>query len=384
MHMPFRTIAFRPRLSSSHFASLSAIVVLLTSAARDDGQCKIPLNDPPPCRPICRVTDSSGNPASAGYIQRQNEKGEWINDSELDGDAGSQYINCQSNELGGLQLVAYPHQGKVLSQLIVNARFRPTFELQPTISPTLAHYSYALAYEIAPDPEKDGKTPTNAKPWWQSIIESSGLAALITVLGGGIIGNYLSNRYQKAAKLRESQLNSDEAAKQRRFQGAQQYLEAEIKVVQEILRLVTSTSSRTEDLVLLTTKRFTSSNDEESTKGRVDMRAKFNAAVDEWKCGRETLGASLGTYHKQDYPVFSKWVEVRRATSSLMDKGIEIYGSFFDNPQPTSIQVAAEKLQTERESLDRAISDFSETLLRFRIDFAIRHDLFDPGEKSAT
>lgn len=272
------------------------------------------------------------------------------------------------------------------SSQIHNLTFSPDVSFRRNLFTPAPGLYQAVAYaDVLAEAAQQSVPQVETKPWWRILFESVGGAALITVIGGGIIGGLLANFLQRRAKEREILLNQLDAEKQRRLQRTQVYLDEEIKVVADILEVVTASSSKAENLILLTTDRFQldKNNSAELKDYRKQVRSDFNAAVDVWKSGRETLGAMLGTYHKRDSAVFLSWINIRKTTTSFLEKSNKLYDYYYDHGQLALPQTMVDgECNPERDALEKAISEFSDALFLFRSEFAGRDELFEGGQIS--
>lgn len=253
-----------------------------------------------------------------------------------------------------------------------NAVFFPAVSFRDTFT-TPAHFqAIAAATDANMQPGQQVSAGREIKPQWQIFLESIGGAAIITVFGGGIIGALLTSFLQRSAKEREIFLNQVDAEKQRRLQREQIYLDGEIKVVTDILELVTSRCSISENLIGLTTDRFQTDKNQSAPlmNYRNQVRSDFNNASDTWKSRREIVGALLGTYHGQESSVFQAWVRLRTVTTDFMKAAKKIYDDYYDNGQVSRPEAIVQKdYVTERDAVENAIGEFSEALFRFRSRF---------------
>ncbi len=85
---------------------------------------------------------------------------------------------------------------------------KPRIERSEHEQQLLEHAAFAgeLLRQLFPEKKEESRS----KPRWQIFLESTGGAAFITVLIGGliagIVGQWITNEYQKGMKERETQL----------------------------------------------------------------------------------------------------------------------------------------------------------------------------------
>ncbi len=230
----------------------------------------------------------------------------------------------------------------------------------------------------------DKSSAAAPKPPWEILLESAGGAAFITILGGGIIGSFLTWYLQQKSKQREILLSQLEVDKQRRLQRGQIYLDNEIKVITDLLTLVTSSVSKAEDLVSLTSERNKVRPDRrvEMLKYHDETRARFNNASDAWKSGREILGVMLGTFHGQGSNVMRAWTRVRVTVTRLMSECEDYFNHWDYKDSPPRPNDEVDNLcRSNREVLEKSLSSFSQELFIARARFATESELLTEGEQ---
>jgi hypothetical protein len=147
--------------------------------------------------------------------------------------------------------------------------------------------------------------PEKAKHAWQIFLESSGGAALITVLLGVGLGSYFTNSYQ-----------SRQAAIVRAQAAREKLQELRFQVTADSLTLVSATVAATEDLLQLPTPAFL----EASDKQRNAIRATFIDADANWRKQNENVvGFKLNYYFRAEPNVIQAWTSVRAAVTAYDD-----------------------------------------------------------------
>ncbi|HEY9286164.1 MAG TPA: hypothetical protein VIP46_22120 [Pyrinomonadaceae bacterium] len=152
--------------------------------------------------------------------------------------------------------------------------------------------------------KKDNSKP---KPSWQVFLESTGGAALITVLVGGLIagvvGQWITNEYQKGMKARET---SVAAYKEFLGQGKE--------TVTQAYSIIGSVISASDDLINVSAERVNeieTYTDPETSKLVIEQRkeilSKFTSAASTWREEREKLGLFISYYHDAQPDVIDSW-----------------------------------------------------------------------------
>jgi len=375
--MAFRR--FSDELAIVRRLGLSSFAIVIFFAGRN-AVAQVPPGERPGI--LGYVSDAVGNPVANGSI----EIPALSQNIPLDND-GSYRIcytcgRCQSaaafSKLFALNPLSAPR--------MLDVSLRDPIVSAPHLAEALPDLTSALAYEDAiAQIEKKRAPQKDAKPAWQVFLESAGGAALITVVVGGVIGGILTSHLQSEAKKREIMLVQLDSEKQQRLQKEDLYLKGELTVIKEILDLVTSTSVAGDNVVLITTPRFQpSAGNPQMQSYRDNVRERFNIAKSDWKRGREVLGVTLGTYHSQNTPVFLAWLDIRKAVSDLLEVSQSVYNDYFDHSQkPFSEEEVESSCQKQRSALEQALSNFSESLFRFRGRVVENSTVFIPTGQGA-
>lgn len=313
---------------------------------------------------------------------------------------GSNYRLDEDGKINSSALFNCPATGTITSALnrlpipalhapsIFGASLRYVKPLPNNLYVLPPRLSNAVAYEVSEAQNGPNSAQSNpTKPLWEVIIESPGLAALISVLGVSLFGTLLANHLQRTGKEREERSNKQERNRQSELQMAQAYLDGDLNAIAEMLGVVTSASTKAENLVAITFKRFQiyEHNTPEQKNFRNQVRSAFNAAVADWYGRREILGVKLGTHHKRSSAVFCAWVEVSDATTTLLDKSAKIYNDYDDrNQQPWSDDEVTGMLQAERKALEQGLKRFSEAIFTFHNSVACHYHVFMPSEETVS
>jgi hypothetical protein len=162
-----------------------------------------------------------------------------------------------------------------------------------------------------------------AKPRWQRFLESSGGTALITVLIGGLFGQYITASIQQKLKEREFQQSWLQTQGSQATTYYKEYLTEEQSVVRGAYEVVGTCISASEDLVILTRTEFdlrTYSGKAQQIvrKQKEDIRDRFNRCDDHWRDEREKWGLLMSFYHRGRPEIGQAWTAVRDDLTDFM------------------------------------------------------------------
>jgi hypothetical protein len=201
--------------------------------------------------------------------------------------------------------------------------------------------------------------PADRKPGWQRFLESSGGAALITVvvgtMGGAVITNLIQSYLQR---------------QQARQQGIAEYSKGEHDTVKAVFDLLGQSVAAAENLSTLTTEGFNADafqgdQRDQVLKQRKAIRDEFNTSDEQWRSHRETLTLNLRYYHGNDLAVAASWDHTGGALTGYMDCEqhwyIQNQGSYVKE------EIAAKACQTERQAMDSALNGLSDALAKNRL-----------------
>lgn len=193
--------------------------------------------------------------------------------------------------------------------------------------------------------------PAATKPGWQRFLESTGGAALITVLLGGVLGNWIAGEYEERRAVNE-----------RRHLTHQEYLKERLATIQPTLERVGHTVAAAEDLISITRpdfdpSRFAIGQDRDDTLAkRKQIRKDYNDADAAWRREKAKLGYLLAYYHPGSAEVSAAWRDLETAVTTFVDCArswwIESAG------EPTEA-AACEK---DRAAIDQTMEDLIESL----------------------
>lgn len=166
----------------------------------------------------------------------------------------------------------------------------------------------ALAIEFI----KATKQPETRTHWLQ-VLNSSTIAALITVILGTVLGSFLSSSIQEKSKKNDTQLAS-----------YKEYLERERQVVQHVFEAIGSLEAASENLIASTgddfdTSKGTGKKKEETEGMKSQFLQDYNTADKQWHTQEPQLGLELDLEHQNDPAVISAWQNVSPDMTSFSD-----------------------------------------------------------------
>ena len=195
------------------------------------------------------------------------------------------------------------------------------------------------------------------KPRWQRFLETTGGAAIITVLIGGVFGQIISSSIQSTLKEREFQQAWLKARGDQALQANKEYLEKEQEVVLHVYDLIGGCISASEDLISLTSSEFNENNYQgaklgEIKKIRTKVYENYNAKDYEWRSGRERFKLLIGYYHGGHPTVVDAWDNSQEAVTRYMNCAEKWYKDHPDNTAEGSIiQTACRDEKTDMTKL---------------------------------
>jgi hypothetical protein len=183
------------------------------------------------------------------------------------------------------------------------------------------------------------------KPWWQRFLESSGAAALITVLLGGLLGQLITWSIQKGLKEREFQQAWMKSRGDQALATYKEYLDKEQETVKRAYELIGNCISSSEDLISLTSSEFAPGTSVGIEKQRDSIRAEYNKTDIQWRREREQLGLLMSYYHRGRSEVVTSWHDVQSTVTRYNECAAQWY---LDHPNSTDSSNAC---KNEREDL---------------------------------
>lgn len=161
---------------------------------------------------------------------------------------------------------------------------------------------------------KSSETP---KPRWQRFLESTGGAALITVLIGGVVGGIITGLFQYWQKERETEQAILKSRTDQALLAYKEYLEKRQEVNKMSYEILAECISTSDNLIdAFTRSDFDPKNrpkksQVEASKIQEDAKKAYDGARDKWQKQAELIGLLLAQYHDSNPDVATKWAEVK-------------------------------------------------------------------------
>lgn len=208
-----------------------------------------------------------------------------------------------------------------------------------------------------------------AKPRWQRFLESTGGAALVTTLVGGLVGAYITGLVQRGTREREL-----------RLAAFREYADGELRVVQRVWEQIGVMVSASQNLLVLTEPAFDAGHfageqRDAVLEQRKRLRDEFNEADREWRRNRETLGFLLGYYHHGDSSLEPTWRKTQAAVDGFVSCARDRY---LAHDQAASDDPSCE---ASRRKLDRELGSLNRSLRESR---RYAWDTSEPGESASS
>jgi hypothetical protein len=182
--------------------------------------------------------------------------------------------------------------------------------------------SIVLTTEMLKRSENSG---AEKKGNWRIFIESTGGAALITVLLGGIVAGLITNEYQRHMKAREQQQAENKAISEQAALTYKEYLEQGKETVTKTYDLVGKCISESDELIALAKTDFFTGAFNRDPKIKNEMLRRRNAVIAEfndtdsrWRKERDTVGLLMSHHHNGDAEVVKAWRTVQNSVTEYL------------------------------------------------------------------
>ncbi len=150
--------------------------------------------------------------------------------------------------------------------------------------------------------------PEPQKPWWLRLLETSGGAALITVLIGGLLGQIISMSIQKSLKERERELAA-----------YTKFLDQGSETIKHAYALIGSCISAADNLISITGDEFNEDTTPELRKQKLEILSKFSEVNTKWREEQHGLGLLMRYYHHNAAGVTDAWKNVQDSNVQYME-----------------------------------------------------------------
>lgn len=175
-----------------------------------------------------------------------------------------------------------------------------------------------LAASVLARPVDSDRSPKS--PWWKSFLQPGVLAAFVTVVIGGIMGNFIAATIQAGAKEREFQQAWMKARGDQALLAYKEYTDQEQEIVKRAYELIGGCISASDDLISLTDKSFAPGSHVGVEAQRTAMRKNFNAYDVQWSRDSLKLQLLMSYYHSQmgQQNITDAWGKVQEAVTDYM------------------------------------------------------------------
>ncbi len=196
-------------------------------------------------------------------------------------------------------------------------------------------------------------------------LESSGGAAMVTVLIGGLFGQLITNSIQSWNKEREFQHMWLQERGKMALEGYKEYVAGAFQTVRESFDQVGAMAAAARDIIIITQPGFDTSDrspfsGEELRKlveQKSTIRQRFNEQDAEWRRGKQTLGLLVTFHHGGKPEVARTWSGVAASVDGYVACARRWYLDHLGEPTPMG-----EACREEEEALNHALSAFHREL----------------------
>jgi K+-sensing histidine kinase KdpD len=169
------------------------------------------------------------------------------------------------------------------------------------------------------------RTSSDEKSVWRHVLESPVMVALITVLVGGLLTQYIISRVQQTTKENEQA-----------EQDHKQLLQRQEDIIQRAYGLAGACISDAHRLISLTEQ----INEVESVskpfqpavaERRLAILNKHYAQLDEWQIESNKIGLLIGHYFGPQ--VFQRWRQSQTSIDGLLECSASVYRNYMEDPR---------------------------------------------------
>jgi hypothetical protein len=219
----------------------------------------------------------------------------------------------------------------------------------------------ALAVTVLRPQVEPGEPPKS--PWWKSFLQPSVLAALITVLVGGIMGNYIAATIQAGAKEREFQQSWMKARGDQALLAYKEYNDQEQETVKRAYELIGGCIAASDDLIALAHPSLAPGSHVGIEGQRTAIRKNYNQYSEQWRKDNLKLQLLMSYYHPQR-DINDAWNEVQSSVTEYMDCSDAWHMSHEDNSaDPKEIENAC---KDKKEIFNVKVAQFTQSLEKGR------------------
>jgi hypothetical protein len=220
----------------------------------------------------------------------------------------------------------------------------------------------ALAANVLRPPPVDSGTSSKS-PWWNAFLQPGVLAALVTVVVGGIMGNFIAATIQAGAKEREFQQSWMKARGDQALLAYKEYTDQEQETVKRAYELIGGCIAAADDLIGLTDPSFSPGSHEGIETQRKAIRKTYNDYGAQWSKDGLKLKLLMSYYHPQ-HEITDAWKDVEVSVTEYMDCSSDWYVSHEDESlDPKVIETAC---KDKKDTFNEKVAQFTERLEKGR------------------
>lgn len=212
------------------------------------------------------------------------------------------------------------------------------------------------------NPEK----PKETKTFVDALRDPTVVAALITVLVGGIAATLITGIIQWRGGVREFNQTWLNSRGDQALISYKEYLDQEKDLMRRTYALIGTCVSASDRLVSLTNsswrQRFVGSELQAVRKQMRDIRTNYNEVDAKWKSEGEELGLLMGYYHPNQPQVLTSWKSVKEAVTLHQECARKWHKDHpATKPAPKDEEVNA-ACKPQYDALQKSLNDFTNSL----------------------
>lgn len=192
------------------------------------------------------------------------------------------------------------------------------------------------------------------RTYWQRFLETSGGAALISIVLGGLMSGLINAATPNDNGSRESEIKTREI----QVAAYKEYLDQQRDIVFHASELIGRCASTSDGLVALTDPVFDPSQYTGLEPQRLEMKKKFNECATQWNAEYNKLSFAISYYHGGQPAVVEAWADLQQATTGVMECSQRWYVTHSTSPVATDGVCKAQKdeLTKRLDAFNRQVS----------------------------
>lgn len=193
------------------------------------------------------------------------------------------------------------------------------------------------------------------RPWWQSFLESSGGAAFITVLIGGLLAQWINMYIQDATSTREFNNAWLKARGDQALAAYKDYVTEQLKVADGLFTSVGSIVAAAEALVASAGWNRSHPDTDERVR---NIAVAFNTAEDDWVKSQRRLAFLMSYYGNSEPKVVERWKSLQGAVDGYR----ECVSTWYDKFDGKSSYSPEAICRTQKNGVDRTLSELADAM----------------------